>query len=910
MHRPTLVFALVVLLGLAVTAGAQTQPPIFDGGPPADTFIGEGFCFETALSNPGGDPGYGPYLRLTVPVGMTFDSASVFGLDLGGNGLVIDLGTFPPAPGNQLLDPLSDSNVTGPEGDRLILLLAPVGSMVFGQPPVVYSICMTLGLPPTTAVGVPLDLTLQPVYMFGDTPTGVNGAIEGTAVTVPVTPTLMVFTKTAGEGKNAAGPSDPAGYTLSVNVANQQTITDLTFSDTLPSMLIYTGHAITGSGVGCTTTSAPAVGANGGLIEIQCTSVTGVSGAGEISVVISGYADDVLDHDNCDTRDLTNTASLDASYLGVPLPQQTDDASFTTRHLVIEKGASGTGVPGGPASYSIGFRVSDYIAAANLVLVDVLPDGIDFDLATSIIILTVAGNPYPITPSVQSDFPGIGQTTLTFDIGAAILAGTPSLGQLDPAATGTLTYTANIQQVYDSTGEALLANDSLPNSVTGAYDIVGALNPACSDSSSADIEIVPVSFGKEIINPQPEYRPGDVVTFRLFMNLPAGSTDGTVFTDFLPLPVFDVTTVNPTWGGSDVYEGPATTPGISSILATTSPTVSVDAAENSITVNFPNFFTATPQFLEVYLEVAVTDLPFSDPLFLTNLFIGSSLNTPSQPSTALIPLFLHIRASELAITKGVFASSNPGSIITPAPPANPLDDPVEGDLTNGDALDAVTFVVTVENQGGAPAGNVRIWDDEPAELTACTLDSVRLGDGTVLSAGTDFTGDFFDPGNPLTLANDLADGSPGSGGLAANDQIPSTFGRDTAIVEFTCDLGIAVEPLEVVTNDASALWTSRVGTPGSGDFPQIDDDATATIAGVTIDKTVVPTTATVGQILTYQVAVTLPGGTSTAVRLDRRPARRPRLRGLPVGQHQPRDDDLHRQLRHRLQRSHQPHGHG
>ena len=111
-------------------------------------------------------------------------------------------------------------------------------------------------------------------------------------------------------------------------------------------------------------------------------------------------------------------------------------------------------------------------------------------------------------------------------------------------------------------------------------------------------------------------------------------------------------------------------------------------------------------------------------------------------------------------------------------------------------------------------------------------------------------------------------GTVGSGSLAENDEDPSSFGRDTAIVQFTCDLAIGVEPLDVVTNTSSALWTSRVGTPGSGDFPPINDDATATISGITIDKTVLPTTAVVGQILTYQVEVTLPGGTSTGVRLD------------------------------------------
>ena len=869
MRRFSLALALTFsVILVAAAAGAQTQPPAMLGGPPAENFIGEGFCFDTAISNPGGDPGYGPYVRLTVPVGMTFNSATAFGMNLSGMGLITDVGVFPAAPGNELLDPLTDTMVSGPEGAHLYLLLAPVGSVVFGQPPTVINICMTIGLPPDTAVGTALDVTTQPVYLFGDTPTGDNGPIEGPPVTTPVTPTLMIFDKNAADGKNAAGPSDPAGYTLNVDVANQQTISNLVFTDTMPATFIYTGHTIGGTGIGCTTTTAPTAPSNGGFIEIQCTSVTGTTGAGEIVVTINGFADDILDHDNCDQQSLPNTATLDADYLATPLPQATGNASFTTRHLVIEKAASGTSVPGGSAAYSIGFQVSDYIAATNLVLVDVLPDGIDFDLATSVITLTVAGNTYAITPAVQQDTPGVGQTTLTFDIGAAILAGIPALTQLDPAATGTLTYTTDIQQTYDATGEPVLASDNLPNTVTGTYDIVGATNPLCTDTSSAGVDIVATGIDKTIVNPAPAYRPGDTVIFSLTMDIPAGNTSDIVFTDFLPLPIFDVNTIDPTWGGPDLYLGSGTTPVAAAIIGATPPTVVVNAGENSITLNFPDIVgVGVAQTIDARIEVDVTDLPFSDPLFLTNLFVGSSSNTPDQVSSDLIPRFLNVRAPELTITKGVFATSNSASSIVPAPPANPLDDPVEGDLTNGDALDSVTYVVTVENQGGAAAGNVRIWDDEPGELTACSLDSVRLGDGTVLSSGTDYTGDFFDSGNPLTLSNDLADPGPGSGGLAANDEDPATFGRDTAVIEFTCNLASIVEPREIVENKASALWTSRVGTPGTGDFPVIDDVATASMATIGISKTVLPLTATIGEIVTYEVTVTLPGGTSSTVTL-------------------------------------------
>ena len=165
----------------------------------------------------------------------------------------------------------------------------------------------------------------------------------------------------------------------------------------------------------------------------------------------------------------------------------------------------------------------------------------------------------------------------------------------------------------------------------------------------------------------------------------------------------------------------------------------------------------------------------------------------------------------------------------------------------------MTFVATVENQGGAAAGNVRIWDSVPTGHTGCSVVSVVNGDGVALT----FTGDFFNPSDPLALDADLA----------ANDEDPSTYGADTAIVTFTCTLDTVVEPRQVITDTASALWTSSVGTAGIGDFPQIDDDASVTIADTTIAKSVLPTSAVVGQLVTYTVEVTVPGGTSSPVTL-------------------------------------------
>lgn len=821
---------LVVLLAGPSTGYAQT--PTVSLNLPAENFVGEQFCFSAEVTN-SGNPGYGPYLRLELPPEITFDTATFLNLGVS----VTTVGVFPPAPGNQLTDPVINQPVTGTPGYTLIIIELPIGSVVTGGPPLVVEMCATISTSAT--VGVPLPITVTPVYEFGDTPTGANGPIVGTSVTDTITPTLYIFekTNTAPEGERPPGPSWPYDYVLSVDIANGQTITGLNFGDTLPANVQFVGPVTIMGGTGCTVTAQPSTITPGGTLTVTCASATGVTGGPEVTVSFPVHITDILDEATCGRQTVINSADFVASYLGVPQPVSTRQSPVEAEHISLQKGASpGSTIPGTTITYTLNFQVTDYGTDTGLIVVDTLPDGITFAAHQSLI---VGGTPYAITPTVVDNVDGT--QTITYDIGAVT-------GNIAAGTAITLSYTATIDQYYLS-GQPVHANDSLPNTVTSTYGLTaGAAN--CTEGSAAGVDIVPPQISKTIVNPPPyEFMPGDVVTFRLQMNVPSGDTRAIYFEDFFPLPVFDVTTINTTFG-TDIRFAPTST------ISTPPTSITVNATQNSLRIDWQDLSSETPpETIAVDIDIVISDEPFADDLFLTNLFRAGYSNSPGATFTADVGIFLHVRAPDLVIAKGISATDGSGTI---DPPPSAL--PVNGNLTGADAGDQVTYVITVENIGGAPAYDVTVTDTAPAGLTGCAVSSVTNGAGTALT----YSGDLFGAGLVLSAPLAANDGNPAGGG--------APYGTDTALITVQCTVDITAEPRAVITNAASVTWASL---SGSTDFPTRTDDASITIASPTMTKTITGTNQThttgnnvvIGEQIGYRVVITVPEGTSSGVTL-------------------------------------------
>lgn len=840
-----------IWVGVALWLAAglvSAQTPSITSGVPSQSFLGEPFCFDTTLTNSGA-PGYGPYLRLVLPPELSFTSAEIFAVPA----TVITVGSFPAAPGNQLTDPFTGALVTGPAGSTFRLIELPVGSVVTGNPPLTTEICLTIQS--AALVGTPYPVSLTPVYRYGDTPTGANGPIVGVSPAQTVTPTVLLFEKTdsAPESERPPGPSWPVTYTLTANIANTATINPITFSDTLPANAQYVGPITITGGVGCAIVSTPSTVVPGGNLQVTCSGNTvGTTSATDIVVSYPVHYTDVLDETNCGRSSATNAATAAATYVpGVGAPQvlPTINAQTTVEleHFSLQKGASpGAVVPGDNVTYTLSGQVTDFGSVTNLVVTDVLSDGLLYDGAAGATVSVNGGPAQPVVPVVVNDGAPNFTQTLTFDIGAVT-------GALSAGTAISISYQAEVQAVYaDPADGPVRASDDLPNTVVSAYDTVQGAT-ACSEGSAASVGVIPLTIEKTILNPQPAYGPGDTVTYVLTMNIPSGDTWQIQFSDYFPLPVFKVADIDTTFGTGDIRLGAAHTLGGGFVPTA----ISVDIAQNALFVQWPDVVSASGEVIQIEVDVTVTDDPFPDDLFLTNLFRAQTANTPGLQATETTPVQIHVRAPELVITKGVLSTGGNGVI---APPAATL--PVNGNITSVDAGDTVTWRVTIENIGGDSAVDVRVTDTPPAGLSSCVLGSVTYGDGSALAS----SGDLFGAG--LLLSGALAgnDGNPSGGG--------APYATDTALVTYTCSMAATVAPTQVVTNTASAVYSS---VPGGPAFPSISDTATATVRNVSLTKSAVasseahttdsPLRLAVGEIARYRLAVQVPEGLTADMRV-------------------------------------------
>lgn len=832
----------VLLFACLFSTHALAQVPATTATVPAESFLGEGFCFETNFSNSGAT-GYGPYYRLELPPQLAFDSAEIFGAGLA----VISNAVFPGS--GTLNDALAlapaSSTVSGMPGNRLLILQLPVGSVTAGGPPLETNFCFTIQ--PSAVVGTPLPVRLTPVYRFGDTPTGANGSIIGASPNQSVTPTVLRFSKRndAPEAERPPGAIWPYTYTLTTDIANTATVNPLVVRDTLPADVQFVGPITVVGGSGCAITSTPSLVSPGGVVEVTCSgNTTGTAADADVAVSFPVHIIDTLDESVCTSELQTNSASAQATYVpGVGAPQplapQVANSNVTAKHVAVQKSVSpGGGSPGAALTYTLVFQTTEFGTTNALSVLDTLPDGIDFVAHGA---LSVNGTPVAIAPGVT---PGVNDL-VSYDIRAALAADLP------PGSSISLSYTAQVRQTYESSGLPVLAADPLTNTVIASYGLAEGAS-ACSDGSAATFVVQPLEIRKQLLSTGPFF-PGDFVTFRLAMDVPSGDTRSIRFRDFFPLPVFDVTTMNLSYGGPDVFRAVG---GVDADTLNLVPTgISVDAANNALIIDFPDIDTTSPQVLAVDVRVQVTSTPFADDLFLTNIFRASANNTGGEELVANAPVQLNVRAPELTLTKGVLDTSRGGSPISPAPSILPVD----GNASGMDAGDTVSFRITVENTGGAPAYNVVVTDAGVTGLDSCTVINTARADGTPLSTSGSLAGG-------LTLIN----GAAANAVLDGNDGSPGApYAGDTAFVDLQCSLAASVQPGQTLTNTASATWMSQpLGTPGVSAFPPVEDSANVQTALPLQTKSNVATSeahttsprVAIGEIVRYRLVSQIPEG--------------------------------------------------
>lgn len=834
--------ALLVLL-LSTPTRAQL-PELTYVGLPAEPLIGETFCAQVAFQNTSPTVGFGPYYVATTPPEVVVVSGVTYlGLDVP----VEDLGVIPAS--GTITDPISGLPITGEPGGNAFLVRLPVGSVTQGQPLIVVDVCGQVQVGAT--IDQPLFVNFLPGFEFGDTPTGENGATTGLSVdSETITPRLARIRKdaTVREGERPPGPSHAFDYRFVVDISDGEQIRAFRLRDDLPGEIQWTGAAIglqAPGGVLCAVTESPnAPTMPGGSLEVTCASITGSASTEDLVVTLPVYITDVLNEGPGapDRLPIENTVDISYLYNG-NLSQASDTETVTAVHVEVWKTAApDSAVPGDTLTFTVNFNVTDYSAGeglAQLILDDELADGLVFNDDSA---LSINGTAVPITPQVINDNPGPGLTTITWDVAGAFG------GVLPVGARGLLSYSADVRQTY-ANGTPVVAGDPLGNDVSGGFEHTEGAEDSNDSSSGVGLEDTRSDKILQAPNPPPaSFQPGDRITFRLRMDIDAGSAFDVGFTDFLPLPVIFVNDID--LATDIVVPGPP--------FLQLTPTVTRDVAANSLNFEWGDINETGPVSIAVDVTATVTTQAFADGLFLTNLLTTRSTNSEGAVNNESHALGLRVGAPELTITKGVLSVDNPGAVLTPPAPGNPASELADSDATGVDAGDVVTYLVTIENLGSKAAYNITVNDPAVPGLSCQNLAAgdVRNASGQSLA----FTGDSLQTGIVV------------DGPLSGNDTVPpgggAPFTGDTLLITQRCIVQTAVVLGSTLVNEARVTYTS---TPQAVNFfPERRDDASITLATPTIAKSVTAITpgyagrldrVHIGELVRYRVEVTLPEGT-------------------------------------------------
>jgi uncharacterized repeat protein (TIGR01451 family)/fimbrial isopeptide formation D2 family protein len=662
----------------------------------------------------------------------------------------------------------------------------------------------------------------------------------------------------------------------------------------------------------------------------------------------------------------TSIDSVRADATWTPLDIRDDDGpvsagpvthTLTDKSVAIQKsvrlatdiGAAGVS-PGDTLEWTLRIQVSDYFALRNVVVYDRLGDGTRWD--TTAPTLTVAGNGFNsgsgvmdednyTVSAVEPDPSGV--TPMTFRLSDELITrgqdgrmvggcvdpddgtATPDCapGYDDGPTEATIVFSSIVQRTYVDGTTEVVEGDTLANlaSVVGEVLDTGDFAPTgnsigdgsvavASAGTSASIPIERGSLEKSIyaINGNTSYptpvhvAPGDTITYELKQTFPTSRTDDFRMTDYLPLPIFDATTVtafDPTF--DDPFDPTAPPSGTAkygpddtfhALAGAPAPTVSSDATANSVQFFYGDYalYPSAASTVDLLFTITVSDDPFADGLLLTNQARSQTRNSAGDLQTADAIVQITLDQPVLAITKGVVATSRGGAVLAPAttgpvtfstPPgatcpawsdgpvtsAGLAAHPVDSDLSGVDAGDYVRFAIVVENTGHSDAYEVQIADSLPAGLAVpgSGLDlCVTDGAGTTIST-TNIGG-----GGLLDQGIQLVDGASGALSPGVSGGTPNATGTNIVVVTFTLQIAGTAVPDTTISNTASLLGYANA--PGEEDHlaAPLTDDASVDTLAPAIGKHVAaasmgdpdPTNVSVGEIVTYETTVTIPEGTT------------------------------------------------
>jgi len=616
------------------------------------------------------------------------------------------------------------------------------------------------------------------------------------------------------------------------------------------------------------------------------------------------------------------------------------------KDVFLETDGDGSGdySPGDIVRYELDIQISDYLSFGDIEIVDTMGDGLELYTAAgfspSLSVVeggAIAQNTtFDLSDATEYEqsyvFQGghrdtemqfhVSQTMLNDDavfddntFSDGVLEGGYTNGSSGGATTMTLIYYAIVNDDYFSVPApgtlSVDQGDVLDNGVIASGNVYGyeAGNlvdlPLCpeSDTSSAQFMIDTGHAQKEffLVNGvapvDMRIAPGDEVTFRLTYTLPTSDVELFSLTDYLPQPVFDATSVtifdgivndsplvgHASYGSNDTFHTILVDP-------PPDPSIATNGAENTIVFNYGNYdapLGSGSSVVEILFTVEVSNDPFADGLYLTNMLVVTESDTAQVATDDQVIAGFTLDQPELTITKGVVEAGtvpneiigNEGSIFWSGHVSDPgtagfrfdgtvdsadlLANSIDDNLTGTDAYDYVTYAIVIENEGHYNAFDIEINDVLPEGHTGLDVTNLTITDGNGVAIG--WSGDLFGVGIEL-------DDAVGYGSAGLENVSNADGGHNVVIITYDLLLSAVVAPSQTLTNTASLThYTSSEGYSESFVDPAspLTDDATVATTDPLLLKEIVATNQShtagndvvIGEIVTYRVTMTIPEGT-------------------------------------------------
>jgi len=671
-----------------------------------------------------------------------------------------------------LVHPITGAILTSATPDTLLIWQLPVGSYVASAPAVVVSVPVSVKA--TSPMLGPVPLRAGGGYALGTDPLNnpsTDPPISAPNVTGQVVPSPLTFSKSnnLAESETATGPNFIGAWRLSADIADGAQLNKLVVSDTLPNDLnlleinpsLKLNGKLTQQPVG-----NPTAPSNNQVVIDYGGPTTGTTSTEEAAAQIRFFVPDTLDPTTGGAITYANNASVSATWGnspdgGVKLNTPANN-EITAKALAIQKSASsGSVLPGGDVTFTLNFQISDYFAFGDLIVKDLLGDGLTYTPGSARINLqeqgvSLTGNglaafdPAYITYLPDVAGPGVdGKDSLSFNLSGwlksigndGILQGGRVFSTTAGATRGSITFTASVDDLYvapKAAGQNIKPGDQLANNVTLQGDIQKQLplglfldtNRQVSDTSGVAMSVADIGNAKTVVARNGQalgsaplvLTPGDTVTYRIKVTFPIGDIHGFNLSDFLPTPIYNVDGeasggASPTgfelFGSGATASSPGSLPPTGRFsygsLHTAPPLVDnllkSGPAVNDLVAKIANTSdpTHTPVTVDLYYTVTVTGAAIDDRLPITNIATATTVDsngTSRPPQIAAVTG--EVLAPNLKIRKGIVVTSRDSlsgnQKATYTPGLN------TGGATFPASLGAAPFTGTVSSGGISVAG--------------------------------------------------------------------------------------------------------------------------------------------------------------------------------------------------------------